>query len=107
MSPTWLDAALTATTPTGSWLISELRRAGAVSPDTAQPIRHRDARIEYALDQLLGLGIVVEESAGLYYLDEHVLAPVAARVRRYRIGLIALVIALLVSAVVRFLLEWR
>jgi hypothetical protein len=103
---TILEPAITATSRTGSWLISELRAAGALTPETAQPIRLRNAGMDYILAQLLKTGIVGEATKGRYYLDERVLAPLERRARLWRLAVTILGIGLVVSVVVRFLLRF-
>jgi hypothetical protein len=98
-----LEPAITATTRTGSWLISELRRAGALSPETAQPVRIHDFSMDYTLGQLVRTGIVREAARGFYFLDERVLAPVERRARRLRITIAVGGIAVLLAALVRIM----
>src|SRR2546426_4722093 len=100
------DPAITATSRTGSWVISELRRLGALSPETAQPVHVNDFGMQYTLQQLLDMGILQEERRGLYYLDERVLAPVETRARRLRVAIVILGIVVLISLLVRIFRHW-
>ena len=100
------DPALAATSPTGSWLISEFRRVGALSPETARPMEVGDVRTQYALNQLLDTGILKEDRRDMYYLDEATLALTATRARLWRIGIIGVGVLVLFGAFVRIIMMW-
>jgi hypothetical protein len=98
--PTFIIPALTATSRSGAWFISEFRRTGATSPATARPVRDPSWAEVYIFQQLLKIGVLRETGRGLYYLDEGALAPLEGQARRLWItiavvGGVALVLGLL------------
>jgi hypothetical protein len=51
-------------------LVRELRRSGALSPDTAAPLDVTMALRRWRLSRLMSQGVIRETSPGLHYLDE-------------------------------------
>jgi hypothetical protein len=72
-------------------LIEGLRRAGAVNAGAARPLESHGIQIG-RLEKLLGAGVILEASPGIYYVDE-------TAYERYRqgkwIGVLAVVAAVL------------
>lgn len=77
-----------------------LRRRGAISPETAQPLDDLSAGDRRRLDRLIASGVVREGAPGLYYHD---LAGERARVRAKMPWLIGLAVIL---AVIALALGW-
>ena len=77
-----------------------LRRRGAISPETAQPLGDLSANDRRRLDRLVAQGIVREAGPGLYYHD---LAGERERVRRKMPWLVALIVVL---AIIALALGW-
>ena len=73
-----------------------LRKRGAISPDTAQPLDDLNPGDRRRLDLLLRQGVVREATPGRYYHD---LEGERARVRRKMPWMIALIIVLLIVAI--------
>jgi hypothetical protein len=73
-----------------------LRRRGAISPETAQPLDDLSANDRRRLDRLVSQGIVREAAPGRYYHD---LAGERARRQEKMPWLIALVIVLAIIAI--------
>ena len=75
-------------------LIEGLRRAGAVNAGAARPLEGRGFQID-RLEKLLEVGVILEASPGVYYVDE-------SAYERYRqgkrIGLLAVIAAVLLVA---------
>lgn len=76
--------------------VTFLRRRGAISPDTAQPLDDLKPSDRRRLDLLVRQGVVREAAPGRYYHD---LAAERARMRRKMPLLIALVIVLAAIAI--------
>ncbi|HEX8848389.1 MAG TPA: hypothetical protein VF761_02560 [Gemmatimonadaceae bacterium] len=81
--------------------IDILRRRGAVSPETAQPLDDISAADRRRLERLMAQGLVREASPGRYYFDR---ATERARFRQRAPWLLGLVVLLLLLAVVMFYL---
>ena len=73
-----------------------LRRRGAISPETAQPLDDLKAGDRARLDRLIAEGVVREAAPGRYYHD---LAGERARMRTKMPWLLGLVVILLIVAV--------
>lgn len=73
-----------------------LRRRGAISADTAQPLGDLSANDRRRLDRLIAQGVVREAGPGLYYHD---LAGERARMRRRMPWMIALIVVLAIVAI--------
>lgn len=75
--------------------IEMLRRRGATSPDTAQPLDGISASDRRRLERLIAQGLIREASPGRYYFD---VAEQRARFARRVPWLIALVVLLAIVA---------
>ena len=73
-----------------------LRRRGAISPETAQPLDDLKEGDRRRLDRLIASGVVREASPGLYYHD---VAAEQARVRAKMPWLIGLAVLLAIIAI--------
>ena len=73
-----------------------LRRRGATSPDTAQPVDEMSAADRRRLDRLVAQGVVREASPGRFYYDREA---ERAKIRRRMPWLIGLAVVLLLVAV--------
>jgi hypothetical protein len=73
-----------------------LRRRGAISPDTAQPLDDLRSNDRRRLDLLVRQGVIREAGPGRYYHD---LAGERARMRRKMPWMIALIIVLAIIAI--------
>jgi hypothetical protein len=73
-----------------------LRRRGAISPETAQPLDDLSAGDRRRLDRLIASGVVREAAPGLYYHD---VAAEQARMRAKMPWLIGLAVILLLVAI--------
>lgn len=73
-----------------------LRRRGATSPETAQPLDDLAPRDRQRLDRLLAAGVVREAAPGRYYHD---LAGERARMRRKMPWLVGLIVILAIVAI--------
>jgi hypothetical protein len=73
-----------------------LRRRGAISPETAQPLDDLKASDRQRLDRLIAAGVVREASPGRYYHD---LAGEQARIRRKMPWMLGLIIILGIVAI--------
>ena len=76
--------------------IEMLRRRGATSPDTAQPLDDLSAADRRRLDRLIAQGLIREASPGRYYFD---VAEQRARIAKRMPWLIALIVVLALVAV--------
>ena len=76
--------------------IEMLRRRGATSPDTAQPLDDISAADRRRLDRLIAQGLIREASPGRYYFDA---AEQRARTAKRIPWLIALIVVLALVAV--------
>jgi hypothetical protein len=76
--------------------VTMLRRRGAISPETAQPLAELSANDRRRLDLLIAQGVVREAAPGRYYHD---VEGERARVRRKMPWLVALIIVLAIIAV--------
>ena len=74
-----------------------LRRRGAVSPDTAQPLDDISPADRRRLERLMAQGLVREASPGRYYFD---VAAERARLRSRMPWLLALIALLFAAAIV-------
>ena len=77
-----------------------LRRRGAITPETAQPLDDLKAGDRRRLDRLIATGVVREAAPGLYYHD---VAADRARVRAKMPLMIGLVVIL---AIIALALGW-
>jgi len=73
-----------------------LRRRGAISPETAQPLDDLKPGDRRRLDRLIATGVVREAAPGRYYHD---LAGEQARMRRKMPWLLGLVVILAIVAI--------
>ena len=73
-----------------------LRRRGAITAETAQPLDDLKERDRQRLDRLIAAGVVREAAPGRYYYD---LAAERARVRRKMPWLVALMVILAIVAI--------
>ena len=73
-----------------------LRRRGAISPDTAQPLDDLKASDRQRLDRLIAAGVVREATPGRYYHD---VAGERARMRRKMPWLLGLIVILGIVAI--------
>ena len=73
-----------------------LRRRGAISPETAQPLDDLKASDRARLDRLLAAGVVRGASPGRYYHD---LAGERERVRRKMPWMLGLIVILAIIAI--------
>ena len=73
-----------------------LRRRGAISPETAQPLDDLNPRDRQRLERLIASGVVREAAPGTYYHD---LAGERERVRRKMPWMVALIVILAIVAI--------